>query len=72
MNLMPRLCKVKSALRRLDAASVDPMQSKCRALDVGGGVGRTTKDVLLHLVDEVVLVEPVNKAWTALWEPISC
>jgi len=58
MNLLPRLCKVPSALRKLDTPS-EP--SRRRALDVGGGVGRTTKDVLLHLVDDVVLVEPVNK-----------
>lgn len=31
-----------------------------RALDVGAGVGRVTADVLLHLVSDVVLLEPVE------------
>lgn len=33
---------------------------RTRALDVGAGVGRVTADVLLHLVSDVVLVEPVE------------
>jgi protein N-terminal methyltransferase len=60
MKLMPQLCKVDSALRRLSAGETT-CQTRLRALDVGGGVGRTTKDVLLHLVDDVVLIEPVHK-----------
>lgn len=31
-----------------------------RAVDVGAGVGRVTSDVLLHLVSDVALVEPVE------------
>jgi protein N-terminal methyltransferase len=60
MKLMPQLCKVDSALKGLDMGETIG-QTRFRALDVGGGVGRTTKDVLLHLVDDVVLVEPVHK-----------
>jgi protein N-terminal methyltransferase len=67
LKLMPRLCKVNSALRRLDAEEKGK-QMRCRALDVGGGVGRTTKDVLLHLVDEVILLEPVHKVYLPLSE----
>jgi protein N-terminal methyltransferase len=32
-----------------------------RALDVGAGIGRVTADTLLHLVADVVLVEPVGR-----------
>lgn len=60
LNLMPRLCRVESALKRLDSEGKEN-GGRLRALDVGGGVGRTTKDVLLHLVDDVVLLEPVHK-----------
>lgn len=35
--------------------------TRFRALDVGAGIGRVTRDVLLHLVQDVVLVEPVEK-----------
>ena len=58
MHIMPRLCKVDSALKKI---RLEEDCARYRALDVGGGVGRTTKDVLLHLVDEVVLLEPVHK-----------
>lgn len=34
--------------------------SRTRALDVGAGVGRVTADVLLHLVSDVLLLEPVT------------
>ncbi|KAG1891074.1 AdoMet dependent proline di-methyltransferase-domain-containing protein [Suillus subluteus] len=40
-----------------------PLQSetrRVRALDVGAGVGRVTSDVLLPLVSDVVLLEPVE------------
>lgn len=30
-------------------------------MDVGAGIGRVTRDVLLPLFDDVVLVEPVDK-----------
>ncbi|PCH38009.1 DUF858-domain-containing protein [Wolfiporia cocos MD-104 SS10] len=55
---MPELCTVPSALRRLDAPASLP--HRYRALDVGAGIGRVTADVLLHLVHDVVLVEPVE------------
>lgn len=58
MSLRPDLCTVQSALRPLVVAK---HQRRIRALDIGAGIGRVTQDVLLHLVDEVVLVEPVAK-----------
>ncbi|KAA1471115.1 hypothetical protein DENSPDRAFT_837041, partial [Dentipellis sp. KUC8613] len=57
MRLLPDLCTVPSALRPLDAPT--PTR-RTRALDVGAGIGRVTADTLLHLVDDVVLVEPVD------------
>ena len=33
---------------------------RTRALDVGAGIGRVTSTVLLHLFDDVVLLEPVG------------
>ena len=59
MHLMPELCKVPSAVRPLKAP--EDTTHRVRALDVGAGVGRVTSDVLLHLVDDVVLIEPVEK-----------
>ena len=41
-------------------ALTTPPTRRTRAIDVGAGVGRVTSDVLLHLVDDVVLVEPVT------------
>lgn len=51
-------------------------QTVTRALDCGAGVGRVTRDVLLPLVDEVHLVEPVAKFLeeakrrSASWPPL--
>jgi protein N-terminal methyltransferase len=53
------LVVVPSALQPLRSLS-QRSNEKFTALDVGSGVGRTTKDVLLHLVDEVVSAEPVS------------
>lgn len=55
---MPELCTVPSAIRTL--AAPKELSYRPRALDVGAGVGRVTADVLLHLVSDVVLVEPVE------------
>ena len=44
-----------SAFRSLNTST----NVRTRALDVGAGIGRVTADVLLHLVTDVVLVEPV-------------
>ncbi|GJE87164.1 AdoMet dependent proline di-methyltransferase-domain-containing protein [Phanerochaete sordida] len=59
MHLRPDLCTVPSAVRPL---SLGPPSSahRTRAVDVGAGVGRVTADVLLHLVHDVVLLEPVE------------
>jgi len=55
--MYPELCTTPSSLCRLDK----PQSSRrTRALDVGAGIGRVTADVLLHLVSDVVLVEPVT------------
>ncbi|KZV69500.1 DUF858-domain-containing protein [Peniophora sp. CONT] len=58
LHVRPDLCTVPSALRPLKPS---PKPRRIRALDVGAGVGRVTADTLLHLVDDVVLVEPVDK-----------
>ncbi|KZV90409.1 DUF858-domain-containing protein [Exidia glandulosa HHB12029] len=60
MSLRPELCLVPSALKPL-AAPKTRTKRRTRALDIGAGIGRVTQDVLIHLVDEVVLVEPVPK-----------
>lgn len=57
LYLFPALSTVPSALRPLNLPSPLP---RTRALDVGAGVGRVTSDVLLHLVSDVVLLEPVH------------
>ncbi|KAF8964050.1 AdoMet dependent proline di-methyltransferase-domain-containing protein [Flammula alnicola] len=57
LNLYPQLSTVESAFRPLDAPQNPP---RTRALDVGAGIGRVTADVLLHLVSDVVLLEPVE------------
>ncbi|KAJ6596956.1 DUF858-domain-containing protein [Mycena vulgaris] len=56
LHLLPELSTVPSALRPL----VPPPPRRTRALDVGAGIGRVTADVLLHLVADVVLLEPVD------------
>ncbi|KAJ7046844.1 DUF858-domain-containing protein [Mycena alexandri] len=55
LNLLPELSTVPSALRPLN-----PPTRRTRALDVGAGIGRVTADVLLHLISDVVLLEPVD------------
>ncbi|KAG6917981.1 hypothetical protein DXG01_017165, partial [Tephrocybe rancida] len=56
IHLYPELSTVPSSLRPL----LPKLPSRTRALDVGAGVGRVTSDVLLHLVSDVVLLEPVE------------
>ncbi|GLB34905.1 putative adoMet dependent proline di-methyltransferase [Lyophyllum shimeji] len=56
LHLYPELSTVPSAFRPLEPRA----PSRTRALDVGAGVGRVTSDVLLHLVSDVVLLEPVG------------
>ncbi|KAH9935001.1 AdoMet dependent proline di-methyltransferase-domain-containing protein [Fomitopsis serialis] len=58
LYLMPELSTVPSAIRSL--AAPKELSYRTRALDVGAGVGRVTADVLLHLVSDIVLVEPVE------------
>ena len=58
LNLYPELSTVPSAFRPLNTATY-LNQKRTRALDVGAGIGRVTADVLLHLVTDVVLVEPI-------------
>ncbi|KAG8954666.1 hypothetical protein FRC04_011099 [Tulasnella sp. 424] len=61
-SLLPYTVRVKSVLRPLaaDDGSRPPLR-RIRALDVGAGIGRVTANVLLHLVDDVVMVEPIPK-----------
>ncbi|KAI0683692.1 DUF858-domain-containing protein [Cytidiella melzeri] len=57
LYLLPSLCTVPSVIRPLQP--VIP-EHRIRALDVGAGVGRVTSDVLLHLVQDIVLLEPAS------------
>ncbi|KAI0798013.1 methyltransferase domain-containing protein [Abortiporus biennis] len=57
LYLRPDLCQVESALRLLKPT---PPSHRIRAVDVGAGVGRVTSDVLLNLVSDIVLLEPVG------------
>jgi len=56
LYLFPELSTVPSAVRPLKP----PPARRFRALDVGAGIGRVTSDTLLHLVSDVVLLEPVE------------
>ena len=56
LNLYPELSTVPSAFC---PTPTHTEQKRIRALDVGAGIGRVSADVLLHLVSDVVLVEPV-------------
>lgn len=56
LYLFPELSAVQSAVRPLKPAP----SRRFRALDVGAGIGRVTSDTLLHLVSDVVLLEPVE------------
>ncbi|KAF5381104.1 hypothetical protein D9615_003998 [Tricholomella constricta] len=56
LHLYPELSTVPSSFRPLEP-KVPP---RTRALDVGAGIGRVTSDVLLPLVSDVTLLEPVD------------
>jgi protein N-terminal methyltransferase len=64
--LIPKLCTVDCVI---NTKEYNPSQKakRIRALDVGAGIGRVTRDVLLHLVHDVVLVEPVPKYIGEAW-----
>jgi len=64
LQLFPELCTVPSPLK---PPIVRERSVRFRALDVGAGIGRVTRDVLLHLVQDVVLVEPVDKYIREAW-----
>jgi protein N-terminal methyltransferase len=57
LHLLPSLSSVPSAFQPL--VSTSGRSKRTRALDVGAGIGRVTSDTLLHLVDDVILLEPV-------------
>lgn len=58
LSLLPALHTFASPL----TPSPPPRPShRLTALDVGAGIGRVTKNVLLPLFDDVVLLEPVQK-----------
>lgn len=65
LHLILELSTVPSAIRPLNAPST--ITRRYRALDVGAGVGRVTSDVLLYLVHDVVLVEPVESLIGEAW-----
>ncbi|KAF8238965.1 methyltransferase domain-containing protein [Tricholoma matsutake] len=56
LHLYPELCTVPSSFQ----PNPPKNPPRTRALDVGAGIGRVTQDVLLHLVSDVVLLEPVD------------
>lgn len=74
LRLRPDLCTVPSALKPLPASDSNNKENgssekvssekgkrkRTRALDVGAGVGRVTSSVLLHVFEDVVLLEPVE------------
>lgn len=66
LHLYPALSTVPSAFKssnpKPNSSELDPTSrlKRIRALDVGAGIGRVTCDTLLHLVDDVVLLEPVT------------
>ncbi|KAK0228613.1 alpha-N-methyltransferase NTM1 [Armillaria fumosa] len=57
LHLFPELSTVVSALKPIDKLH---LSHRIRALDVGAGIGRVTADVLLFLVSDVLLLEPVT------------
>lgn len=57
LSLLPALHTFASPL----TPTPSPRDRRLVALDVGAGIGRVTRDVLLPLFDDVVLVEPVDK-----------
>ncbi|KAI6005618.1 alpha-N-methyltransferase NTM1 [Pisolithus albus] len=58
LGILPELSTIPSTLR---SPCMQPMpKRRYRALDVGAGIGRVTVDVLLRLVSDVVLLEPVE------------
>ncbi|KAG6334832.1 hypothetical protein ID866_4254 [Astraeus odoratus] len=57
LELLPELCTIPGAM---STAPLSTSTRRYRALDVGAGIGRVTKDVLLYLVQDVVLLEPVE------------
>ncbi|KAF5358371.1 hypothetical protein D9756_001522 [Leucocoprinus leucothites] len=64
LHLIPSLSTVPSAFKPTKSKSHSNPEStaqtkRIRALDAGAGIGRVTCDTLLHLVDDVVLIEPV-------------
>ena len=56
LYLFPELSTVPSSVRPLKPTP----PRRFRALDVGAGIGRVTSDTLLHLISDVVLLEPVE------------
>lgn len=60
-SLLPYLCTVPSPLRPLEGTSYLDPSYRTRALDVGAGIGRVTSNVLLHMFQDVVLLEPIGK-----------
>ena len=64
LQLFPELCTVPSPLKPV---TVRERSARFRVLDVGAGIGRVTRDVLLHLAQDVVLVEPVDKYIQEAW-----
>lgn len=79
LSLFPHLQTFASPLST--PAILESRSDRFVALDVGAGVGRVTKEVLLPLVDDVVTIEPVkhfietarreSRVWRFLNDPVS-
>ncbi|OCF32832.1 hypothetical protein I316_05468 [Kwoniella heveanensis BCC8398] len=61
LSLIPTLSPFPNPLTPAASLSPTPAPHRRVVLDVGAGIGRVTRHVLLPLFDDVVLLEPVDK-----------
>ncbi|KAE8542940.1 hypothetical protein D1P53_001005 [Cryptococcus gattii VGV] len=61
LSLIPSLSPFSNPLCPSPIAHPSPPAHRRVALDVGAGIGRVTRHVLIPLFDDVILVEPVGK-----------
>ena len=64
LSLLPCLSTFQNPLT---PATPSPPAHRLTALDVGAGIGRVTRNVLIPLFDDVVLLEPVDKFVKEAW-----
>ncbi|WVF70645.1 hypothetical protein IAT40_005438 [Kwoniella sp. CBS 6097] len=61
LSLIPTLSPFANPLTPASVLPAQPANHRRVVLDVGAGIGRVTRHVLLPLFDDVVLLEPVDK-----------